>query len=1219
MAKSKAFELFRTGKHNEAVYEWKKLLEENAWNKEVLAEVEKGRNDAPGLAIEAPLKKKLTEGLDLLHTFYRVSGGTVFREKKGQIENGPAGDIRIHPDGRLVVTNEIRHEIQFFSSEGEFLSSFGEKGSLPGQFNYPKKAFCGPCGSIYVADAWNHRVQKFNRDGVFLGEFGGYGDETGRFNEPHGIAVGGNNWIYVLDRCNNRVQVFDQEFKIIGSFGRRGTPIEEDMAYLFSIPPEKFSPPAFEFPTAIEADQEGCLYIADCNNHRIQKFNSHGSKILEWGKKGRSSREFMYPQAIAIDPKGNIFIADMNNRRVQRFTPAGEFVYAIKMPGSESDAMSVPVSLACGEGKLYVGLGFSPAILVFDYQPGIPQGLREWRPEKEDADRTWPVLAGEKSSRYLHDFKSESFPREQLHFAERLGEAADSIEEKIIGIKNEWEKLAGVFLPSGEKRTVMVLNGVESDLQFDETLFNLERKNIELERSQKANMARLKRAYEHIYSLCSKTLYKSGPDSIPELKNFYAHWLVRTRRLSLFLADLVSQREKIFHDLEGAYKIFVKDQREGRAEFKKAIHLLDGGNRLGLVSQMPLILCLALSMLKDWAVFLKKNSAENSEWERLFQEIFIGETGAGLETVLNKSGPDSHIYSLISNGINILATAFQFAGIGSSCLIPASFSGPSRNNVDEARPALFPLLFPFFLGDAEGCCMAGPYYYEYGPGLDSEEAIQSAAGILKEFAAGGENIASPLKSFMENELVLIQHKVEIEGILNSGAAAEERVFISQTDRMHLFYFQERLNYSTAEKLFINLKWDYRHLFPAILLIKKYGPEKLEEVLSSFRKSLGFYKNLHEEFRQLQREKQKEFFDLEKELTGGGPVQFDMEKKKECQKKKRLNEETQALVGYLQNRLAEIISLHERLNELAGKSIPADRQVQPHAGKSIKIEPDLTIGEPGTLYGQLFLPSDIKANGKKELVVCGFLNHKIKSFSLEGIPIGELGGYGTMPMCFIKPIALALDMEGNAYVAEASIIVGPSNKRVQKISSQGEHVLTIGGANGILEKPTGILIDDMGRLWIADLEKNRIFLYSRDGGLIKTIGKEGTGPGEFSGLWGVTQMGNGDIVVSESANRRIQVLDREGNHKTYCRTEGLEIENVYKLAQGPEGILLASDFTRHCVYVFDSSYRLISTFGGYGKARGEFDGPTGMVCLENFLFVCDYGNHRIQRFNTDRLI
>jgi hypothetical protein len=67
-----------------------------------------------------------------------------------------------------------------------------------------------PKGDIYVSDGYgNARVHKFSPAGKLLMSWGESGTEPGQFNIAHNIATDDDGWVYVADRENHRVQVFD--------------------------------------------------------------------------------------------------------------------------------------------------------------------------------------------------------------------------------------------------------------------------------------------------------------------------------------------------------------------------------------------------------------------------------------------------------------------------------------------------------------------------------------------------------------------------------------------------------------------------------------------------------------------------------------------------------------------------------------------------------------------------------------------------------------------------------------------------------------------------------------------------------------------------------------------------------------------------------------------------------------------------------------------------
>lgn len=76
---------------------------------------------------------------------------------------------------------------------------------------------------ILVADQNNHRIQAFSSKGQFMFTFGTRGTGDGQFKNPTGVAVHKTTGdIVICDRLNNRVQIFDAEGKFLRKFGADG-------------------------------------------------------------------------------------------------------------------------------------------------------------------------------------------------------------------------------------------------------------------------------------------------------------------------------------------------------------------------------------------------------------------------------------------------------------------------------------------------------------------------------------------------------------------------------------------------------------------------------------------------------------------------------------------------------------------------------------------------------------------------------------------------------------------------------------------------------------------------------------------------------------------------------------------------------------------------------------------------------------------------------------
>ena len=53
------------------------------------------------------------------------------------------------------------HRVSVFTSEGVFVTSFGRRGSGPGEFDYPHGLVVDDSGVVYVCDTNNGCVQMF--------------------------------------------------------------------------------------------------------------------------------------------------------------------------------------------------------------------------------------------------------------------------------------------------------------------------------------------------------------------------------------------------------------------------------------------------------------------------------------------------------------------------------------------------------------------------------------------------------------------------------------------------------------------------------------------------------------------------------------------------------------------------------------------------------------------------------------------------------------------------------------------------------------------------------------------------------------------------------------------------------------------------------------------------------------------------------------------------
>jgi hypothetical protein len=64
--------------------------------------------------------------------------------------------------------------------------------------------------NVYVTDTTSvsNQIQKFTTNGTFITSWGAVGSGDGQFEEPTSIALDSSDNVYVIDRGNMRIQVF---------------------------------------------------------------------------------------------------------------------------------------------------------------------------------------------------------------------------------------------------------------------------------------------------------------------------------------------------------------------------------------------------------------------------------------------------------------------------------------------------------------------------------------------------------------------------------------------------------------------------------------------------------------------------------------------------------------------------------------------------------------------------------------------------------------------------------------------------------------------------------------------------------------------------------------------------------------------------------------------------------------------------------------------------
>jgi sugar lactone lactonase YvrE len=179
----------------------------------------------------------------------------------------------------VYTTDAENFNVQKFTTDGEFITTWGSEGTGDGQFGGLESLDVDSEGNVYVADSGNERVQKFTADGEFILSWGTPGAEAGQFDEPGGVAIDSNDNVYVTDIENHRVQVFTSDGEFITQIGSSGaevtTPTGSGSGASSSCCSEGDADGQFNQPEGVDVDLQNRVIVADTGNNRIQVFEQN--------------------------------------------------------------------------------------------------------------------------------------------------------------------------------------------------------------------------------------------------------------------------------------------------------------------------------------------------------------------------------------------------------------------------------------------------------------------------------------------------------------------------------------------------------------------------------------------------------------------------------------------------------------------------------------------------------------------------------------------------------------------------------------------------------------------------------------------------------------------------------------------------------------------------------------------------------------------------------
>ncbi|HLL13474.1 MAG TPA: hypothetical protein VK388_00205 [Pyrinomonadaceae bacterium] len=268
---------------------------------------------------------------------------------------------------------------------------------------------------------------------------------------------------------------------------------------------------------------------------------------------------------------------------------------------------------------------------------------------------------------------------------------------------------------------------------------------------------------------------------------------------------------------------------------------------------------------------------------------------------------------------------------------------------------------------------------------------------------------------------------------------------------------------------------------------------------------------------------------------------------------------------------------------------------------------------------------------------------VRTLAGDGAP-GAIDATEPAGARFHNPFGVAVDLQGNVYVADA----GDSN-RIRKIAAEGAAVTTLaGGAEGFADgagggasfnTPSALAIDEQGNLYVADTSNNRIRKVTPEG-IVSTLAGDGTAgardgaahSAQFNAPVGVAVDARGErVYVADTYNDRIRLITvadgqvttiAGGNSPGYAdgaAIGGALFDTPCALVANADGELFIADTGNRRLRKLSKDGQ-VSTLTPAPADGSQFDGafePLGLALThDNFLYVTERERNRVWQLAPD---
>ena len=217
-----------------------------------------------------------------------------------------------------------------------------------------KKPYCIAINSdseLIVSEKRSHKICVYTRRGEKKCEFGSEGMGNGEFKNATGIAVDkSDGCIFVADTDNHRIQKFTKDVHFMKIVGG---------------PMSGSGPMQFDFPRGLKLNNNK-LFVCDSSNHRIQVFDTELNYITSIGScEGSGPGQFNSPWDVSFDDSSMLHVTDSYNNRIQVLDQDGKYVREYGQRGSVLGQLEGPAFIHVDHDYVYVSDLYNHYLSVF--------------------------------------------------------------------------------------------------------------------------------------------------------------------------------------------------------------------------------------------------------------------------------------------------------------------------------------------------------------------------------------------------------------------------------------------------------------------------------------------------------------------------------------------------------------------------------------------------------------------------------------------------------------------------------------------------------------------------------------------------------------------------------------------------------------------------------------------------------------------------------------